>query len=99
MGQKLKKIIKIISIFIIIIGLYLQIFMSNSLAGQGEKLASLESEIARLEYENNQLQEDIAKMTSVYKLSESVDKLGFKPPEKIIYLKLETSIASLSNRF
>lgn len=54
-----------------------QIIVSNSLTTSGDKIARYSSETEKLRFENKQLEEEIAKINSIYIITDLASKDGF----------------------
>lgn len=55
----------------------LQIIVSNSLTSSGEKISEINKEAEKLRFENKLLEEDIAKLNSIYTLTFLAKEKGF----------------------
>lgn len=82
-------------IFVIAILAGLQVYFSNKIATEGEKLKFLEQEAVRLEEENQKLLAKNVNSISLYELAQKAEELGFIEPEKIINFSTDSSIALL----
>lgn len=63
--------------FLVFILCALQIIVSNSLTSSGEKISSINNETEKLRFENKLLEEDIAKLNSIYMLTSLAKENGF----------------------
>jgi cell division protein FtsL len=59
----------------------------------GVELHSVEEDIAELENANNQIEEQIISKTSLTKLYEEHEQLGFAKPDRVIYVEGNASVA------
>lgn len=77
----------IIAAFCLICLIILEIWVQNSLVLYGEKFEKISSLQKVLELENQILQNEIAKESSLSKLASKSAELGFSKPEKIQYIR------------
>lgn len=63
--------------FLVFILCALQIIVSNSLTSSGEKISKINNETEKLRFENKLLEEDIAKINSIYVLTALAKEKGF----------------------
>ncbi len=61
-----------------------QLVFASNLSTDGQNLTIVEAEISLQETENLNLRSQIAKVSSLKKLSERAQTLGFQPPDKVI---------------
>lgn len=74
--KKIKFVVKSLY-FLVFILCALQILVSNSLTSSGEKISKINNESEKLRYENKLLEEDIAKINSIYVLTSKAKEIGF----------------------
>lgn len=72
--------------------LFLQLYVSNSVAGQGRELTQIETQIEEVKRRNKVLREEIASSNSLQKVESASQALGLARPEKIEYLQPNTAI-------
>lgn len=70
-----------------------QVYFSNKIATEGEKLKFLEQEVIRLEDENQKLLAQNVNNISLYELAQKAQEFGFVEPEEIVNFSSDTSIA------
>ncbi|OGY09308.1 MAG: hypothetical protein A2782_00240 [Candidatus Blackburnbacteria bacterium RIFCSPHIGHO2_01_FULL_43_15b] len=70
----------------------LQIYASNSVAGEGYALKQTEAQIEQVKRDNKILREEIAASTSLTKLEAESQGLGLAKPERIVYVKTDSAI-------
>ena len=66
---------------------------SNQMANTGGRVKELEKEINVLERENASLEQKTASVSSLLKLKEQAEKLGFSSASEILYLRGEIPVA------
>lgn len=71
------------------------IFSTIQTATSGAVISSYEQEEAVLEKENLSLYEELANYSSLLKIENDADELGYKTPERIIYITNEEGVAKL----
>lgn len=81
-----KKII-VISVFITILVVILEIWALNRLATLGPQLIQIEESSNLLRLENQIFKEEIARKSSYLKIRELSSQLGFHPVKSVQYLK------------
>jgi cell division protein FtsL len=69
----------------VLLGVHVLFAVDNS--STGVKIALLEEEIHKLEEENENLSKDLLNTTSLTKLNENAESLGYLKIEKAIYLQ------------
>lgn len=74
--SKIKFVVKSLY-FLVFILCALQIIVSNSLTASGEKISKLNNETEKLKFENKILEENIAKLNSIYTLTSLAKENGF----------------------
>jgi len=83
-GKAKLQIVIYVGVFTMLALIFGQLVFANNLATDGEKLANIEDEIQKLQYENTSLRMQIAKETSLAYLSQVAQKEGFSRPAKIV---------------
>lgn len=72
-----------LSLFLLVGMAFTQLVFANSLATGGEKLSKVQEEINQLERENMTLRSEIAKTSSLTKLSSVAQRNGFVKPQTV----------------
>lgn len=72
-----------------------QVFFTIHISANGSRRVALEKRKHDLEKQVRELSQDLVLGSSLTKIEEKADKLGFTKPEKIIYLGLQESVAQL----
>ncbi len=89
---KKKKITKlIIPLFVAFI--IATVLLTIQTATSGAKIANLENKQEELAKENRELNDRLIRMSSLTKISEEADELGFVKPSDIIYLTTAEDVA------
>lgn len=70
--------------FFTITSVFGQLVFASNLAVDGQKLSEIEKQIQQLEAENTTLKVEIAKESSLLKLSEKAQEMGFRRPSEVI---------------
>lgn len=86
------KIYFIVIIFTIILT---NVVFAVSGVGMGDNLVDIENKEAVLSEDIGNLKEEVVNTTSLTKMEERTQELGFEKPASIVYLKREDSVASL----
>ncbi|OGD86888.1 hypothetical protein A2870_03285 [Candidatus Curtissbacteria bacterium RIFCSPHIGHO2_01_FULL_41_11] len=78
--------VKLIVLFTFFAGtlIFTQLVFANNLATDGNKLSSINEEIAKFERENTTLKVQIAQESSLTVLSQKAKEAGFEKPTKVI---------------
>ncbi len=86
--QRVGAFLLVVVIIAVIAGLYLNI--SGQSAATGRRIQNLESELANLKRENNDLQTRLGEIQSVHELSSRLDSLKMRPLtiEEALYLEV-----------
>lgn len=89
---------KILAAAVFLLGLLLatQLVITGVLSGKGDELARLEKRVAELERQNLTLSQEIAQRSSLSRISELSQELGFVKPEEFVYLSLTEPVAGLN---
>ena len=77
-------LIIIVVILALVAGVYLMLVSRT--AAQGRRIEQLQTEIFRLQRENEQLMVEIAEVGAVPRLTERAVVLGFRTPERVEFL-------------
>lgn len=72
-----------------------QLVVSNTFAGSGQELASVEKRIEQVKQENSILHEKVGSASSLQQVAKAAESLGLARPTSIIYIGLPA--ASLSS--
>lgn len=91
-SRKPRKVLFLMGFLIFLLGVA-NIIFSCSLATSGEKLRSLDSEIQRLEKNNQDLKKKEVSLSSYAILSQRAHQLGFVKSSSVVYLEGQTSLA------
>jgi cell division protein FtsL len=78
----------VVALLVMLATLYLMLVSQT--AARGRHIEQLREELAYLKKENEQLEVDIAKASSVSRLHRRAIELGFVPAEQVEFLPLET---------
>lgn len=73
-----------------------QLIVSSALAGKGSELVKLEEEARRLDRENSKLKQEVAQSSSLSKVAEIAEELGFTKPSSFVYINLSEPVALLN---
>lgn len=86
-----------LTLFWIVIGLFLAttVFLTIDNTTKGARLAELGKEEIKLLEQNRKLSNDLVKASSLISLEEKAESLGFKKPEKIIYVLGSSQVAKI----
>lgn len=87
--KKLTKLIIPLGIAFIVVTVYLTIQTATA----GAKIANLEQKQEELAKENRELSDKLIRTSSLTKISEKADELGFVKPSDIIYLTPAEDVA------
>lgn len=90
--QKLNKKKILLVVLPLAFSLVLQIYVSNSVAGEGHALKQTETQIEQVKRDNKVLREAIAASASLTKLEAESQGLGLSKPESIVYIKTDPAI-------
>jgi len=71
------------------------IVMAIQTSHQGSGLVDIEKQIGEVMNENNELELNIVKQTSLMDLSEAAHEFGFETPVNVVYLNKESPVAKL----
>ncbi len=71
----------------------LQITLSGILATSGDQLARLQQRYLTLSSENEDISQSISAETSLIKINQEADNLGFAKSVKVLYMPEQTSVA------
>lgn len=71
----------------------LQVFFAVQTSSAGADISNIEEEVGRLQKENEELSIKLISSTSLTKLSQESEKLGFKKYENTLYLQKIDSFA------
>ncbi|MBI2590420.1 MAG: hypothetical protein HYW33_00860 [Candidatus Blackburnbacteria bacterium] len=69
-----------------------QIYISNSVAGEGHALKQTENHIEIIRRDNKVLREEIAASTSLARLEVESQRLELGKPESVVYVKTDSAI-------
>ncbi|MBI4039577.1 hypothetical protein HY388_02005 [Candidatus Daviesbacteria bacterium] len=72
---------------------FLQLVLANHLATQGRTMAKIEEQVGILEEENQELQNQKAKITSIGHIAQESQRLGFYKPGSFLYISSQTVVA------
>ncbi|MCL5783794.1 MAG: hypothetical protein M1142_00350 [Patescibacteria group bacterium] len=91
-----KKVWKAFKVFIAIflVVLFIEIFMANRLSTYGDKIQQLKDAQASLELENQVLENQIARQSSLISVETKSSKLGFETVKNFEYINPTADIAS-----
>ena len=89
-----KKRLLVKLLFVVVAVLFtLQITLSGILATSGDKMARLEQRYLILSSENEDISQSISAETSLNRINQEADKLGFQKSKQVIYIPEQTSVA------
>lgn len=75
----------LVAVTLVVLGLFAtQLIFANSLSTDGQKLANIQAQIAKLESENTTLEADIARHSSIINLVKRASDLNFQKPSKVV---------------
>lgn len=83
-SQPLVLLVTIVAALALVAGLYLALVSRT--AAQGRRIEQLQTEVFRLQRENEQLAVEIAEMSAVSRVMERAKALGFVPAEQVEFL-------------
>lgn len=86
LSGRLKLALVILGIVILALVL-VQLVLSNFLAIQGEKISSIETQIKKIELENNILKSQIAQAGSIYQIMKKAEEQGLKKPQNFFFIR------------
>lgn len=90
----LMRALKVMGVFCVLVFI-LEIWMVNRLSTDGQKIAEIKAAEARLELENQVLENTIAENSSITALEQKMAPLGFDTSKNFIYIKpLEVASAN-----
>jgi hypothetical protein len=92
---KAKSVRKIFLWGVVVVAVALQIYVTIQTAGQGAQLAEMEKKEKVLLKDNYELTEKIVSSSSLASVEESAQQLGFREPQKTIYVTKESSVAKI----
>jgi|GEM_PF-6840220 len=92
-NQKFSKIITFMIGFIVIALSFIQIIIANQTASSGERMRNIDSEKERIIEENQQLEIEIAKNSSLVEIEKKANKIGFIPANSFIFLNAPLPVA------
>lgn len=92
MWQKFNKKKILLVVLPLAFSLVLQIYVSNSVAGEGHELRQTEAQIEQVARDNKILREQIASTTSLAQLEAESQTLGLAKPESIVYIRTDSAI-------
>lgn len=85
--NNIRYFLMIILAFILLLPGALMVSTSIQASHQGSELSDIDTKIAGLERETRDLEADIISNTSLSEVSENSEDMGFKTPEKLIYIQ------------
>lgn len=85
--KKFPKRYVILALFSLSALILIEIWISNTMVAFGEKVAGIISLKNSLQLENQILQNEIAKYSSLTNVATASSRLGFSPPEGIQYIR------------
>lgn len=80
-----------------IFSLFLQLYVSNRAAGQGQELAKINSQIETAKRDNKILREEIASNASLQKIEVEGLALGLSKPESVEYIQPDAAIGKAAD--
>lgn len=84
----------LIPIFVLVVFLaVVKLLLANMLSTTSLKIAQAEKQVLAIERENNLLGEEIAKLSSLSRISPEAVKLGFGKPSLVVSLTPEVPVA------
>lgn len=89
----LMRTLKVMGAFCVIVFI-LEIWMVNRLSNDGQKIAEIKVTQAKLELDNQVLENTIAENSSINVLEQKVSPLGFNTTKNFLYLKPQALIAA-----
>jgi len=80
----------VLTVIVVVLALVAAVYLMlvSRTAAQGRRIEQLQTEIFRLQRENEQLTVEIAEVTSVLQLKERAAALGFATPERLEFLSI-----------
>lgn len=92
-----KRVFKMVWVFtmVILLVIFAEVLVVNRLSTFGSKIQQIKDSQANLRLENQVLENEIAKHSSLLSVESSSSKLGFESVKNLEYIKLTTNIASV----
>lgn len=87
----------IVLLIVLTIGLSLtNIFVASSYSTGGEKLRRLEEQVSQLNLDNSRLESAMLEHSSLAKLTQTADQLGFVQPLELVSVSIPDSLVAMN---
>lgn len=71
------------------------VYMTIQTATSGAKLSNMEDKEIKLRQQNNRLYDELVMQSSLSKIANQAEDLGFQKPEMVVYTNVDEAVAKL----